>query len=178
MSDVSLEGMSEDAIKGLAMLGKQLAGNPETRTAYLGLAKKVNPHLSIPEVDVPVMMDAKLAEERQKREALEQQMMKEKIEREVKERRDALMQSKGLSKEDVAEIEKLMVEKNIASHETAADFYKMQKQTATPTPSFSGFGSQQVPKPDLKEFGGNIGQWARNEAAATIHGIRTGSIKV
>lgn len=178
MADISLEGMSQEAIQGLALLAKGLSDNPETRNDFLKMTKKANPSMSIPEVDIPLSMDALLKAERTEREKLEKEILKDRVERDVEKRRASLMADKGLTDKDVAEVEKLMVEKGIASHETAADYYKMQQQSARPTPSFTGHGSHQMPKVDTKDFGGNIAQWSRNEAAKTIHDIRNGIIKV
>lgn len=179
MADISLEGLSPDAVSGLALLAKGLSDNPDTRNEFLKLTKRANPSLSIPEVDIPFGINAELATERGKREALEKEMMKDRIERDVEKRRASLMSSQGLSESDVTAVEKLMVEKNIPSHETAAEYFKMQQKSATPTPSFTeNFGSRQVPKPETKDFGGNIAQWARAEAAKTINDIRSGVIKV
>jgi hypothetical protein len=36
---------------------------------------------------------------------------------------------------DIADIEKLMIEKGIANHETAAEYHSWMKQAAAPTPS-------------------------------------------
>ena len=177
MGTVSLEGMSPEAISGLAMIAKGLSDNPATRGEFLNLTKKANPHLAIPEVDVPVQINGAIAEERAKREALEQEILKDRVERDVEKRRLQLMKDKGLTEAQVGEVEALMVEKQIPNHETAADFYNMQRQAAKPTP-YAGYGSHQLPKVDTKDFGGNIGQWARNEAAQTIHGIRSGAIKI
>ena len=177
MAEVSLEGMSSESIAGLAMIAKGLSENPGTRNDFLKLTKAANPNLSIPEVDLPMQINHSMNAERAKIESLEREILKDRVERDVERRRSSLMESKGLSKDDVAEVEKLMIEKNIPSHETAADFYNMQRQTAKPTP-YSGFGSQQAPKIDTKDFGGNIKQWARNEAAQTIQGIRSGAIKI
>lgn len=178
MADISLEGMSADQINGLALLAKNLSDNPETRNDFLKMTKKANPSMSIPEVDIPLNMEAMLQTERTERGKLEKELLKDRVERDVEKRRASLMADKGLSEKDVGEVEKLMVEKGIASHETAADYYKMQQQSARPTPSFTGHGSHQLPKVDTKDFGGNMAQWSRNEAAKTIHDIRSGAIKV
>ena len=177
MAEVSLEGMSPEAISGLAMIAKGLSDNPATRNDFLKLTKTANPHLAIPEVDLPLQINNSISAERKKIESLESELLKDRVERDVEKRRAKLMKTKGLTEEQVTEVESLRVERNIANHETAADFYNMQRQVAKPTP-YSGYGSQQVPKVDTKDFGGNIGAWARNEAAATIHGIRTGAIKI
>jgi len=177
MAEVTLEGMSQESIAGLAMIAKGLSDNPDTRNQFLTLTKKANPHLAIPEVDLPFQINNAISDERKKRELLEQEMLKDRVERNVEKRRMDLKATKNLTDADIDEVEKLMVEKNISSHETAADFYNMQRQVAKPTP-FSRMGSYELPKIDTKNFGGDIKQWARNQAAETIHGIRSGAIKV
>jgi hypothetical protein len=46
-----------------------------------------------------------------------------------------LRKGKVKSEEDIAEIEKIMLEKGIQNHETAADYFQWMRQAATPTPS-------------------------------------------
>ena len=177
MAEVSLEGMSAAEISGLAMIAKGLSQNPETRNQFLTLTKKNNPTLSIPEVDLPMQIAGSMTAEREKIASLERELLQDRVERDVEKRRNALMETKGLSKDQVGEVEALMVERNIPDHNTAADFYNMQRQMSKPTP-YSGYGTQQLPKIETKDFGGNIAAWAKNEAAQTIHGIRSGAIKV
>lgn len=177
MSETSLEGMSPEAIAGLAMLAKGLSDNPGTRNDFLKMTKKMNPNLSIPEVDIPAVMYSTIEAESKKREALEQKIAEQEARENVRARRESLMESKGLTKSDMEEVEKLMVDKQIPSHETAAEFLLAQRQSARPTP-FSGARPQQVPKIDAKDFGGNIAQWSRNEASNMIADIRAGRIAV
>ena len=178
MAEVSLEGMSQEAIIGLAQFAKGLMDSPETRKDTLLLAKRRDPSLNLPEIDIPLQMDDALKAERKKLEDLEKDILKERAERNVMERRAKLKVDHRLSDDDVAEVEKLMMEKGINSHETAAEFMVAQRQSAKPTPFQSGFGSHQKPEVDAKQFGGNIAQWSRNEAANTIADIRAGRIKV
>jgi len=176
--DVSLEGMTPEAISGLAMLAKGLSTNTETRRDFLALTKKANPALSIPEVDIPASVRADIDAEAKKREALEAKIAEAEARENVRARREELMKSKNLTDADMAEVEKLMVDKHIPSHETAAEFMLAQRQSAKPTPSVTGFGSHQVPNMDLKTFGGNMKQWGRAEAAKTLDDIRAGRIAV
>lgn len=175
MSDNSLEGMSPDAIAGLAMLAKGLSSNPHTRNQFLQLTKAANPNMSIPEVDLPFQINNAISEERGKREALEARLRERDIRDSVISRRQEIQKSKGLSDADIADVEKLMLEKGITNHETAADFMLSQRQSAKPTP-FTGYSSHSMPAVDTKSFGGNINQWARNEAANAISDIRSGRI--
>ena len=176
--DTSLEGLSQEAIVGLAQIAKGLSDNPDTRTSFLGLVKKADPGQSIPELDIANQITSAVSEERAKREVLEAKIMERDARENVMNRREAIKKSKGLSDEDVAEVEKIMVEKGISNHDTAAEFMVAQRQSAKPTPFQAGYGSHQAPKVDTKPYGGNMTQWSRNEAAETISDIRSGRIKV
>jgi ribosomal protein S20 len=177
MTDVSLEGMSQEAINGLALLAKGLSQNQTTRGEFLRLTKTANPDLNIPEVDIPLQMQGMMEAERKKREDLENKIRETEVRDQIKERRENLMRDKKLSFEQVQEVEKMMTEKGIVNHDTAADFYMSQQKSAAPTPS-TGFGVNTVPKIDAKDFGGNIAQWSRNEAANLIGDIRSGKVVV
>jgi hypothetical protein len=176
--DTSLEGLSQEAIVGLAQIAKGLSDNPDTRKSFLGLVKAADPSASIPELDISNQITSAVAEERSKREALENKIMERDARDNVINRREAIKKSKGLSDEDVAEVEKIMVEKGISNHDTAAEFMVAQRQSAKPTPFQAGYGSHQAPQVDTKPYGGNIAQWSRNEAANTIADIRAGRIKI
>lgn len=178
MSEISLEGMTPEAINGLALLAKNLSVNTATRDQFLQLTKTANPELSIPEVDIPAKFQGMMDEERKKREVLENQIRESEVRQQIKDRREDLMKNKKLSAEQVQEVEKMMTEKGIMNHDTAADFYLSQQKSATPTPSSGGYSVNTVPKIEAKEFGGNINQWARNEAAQLIGDIRSGKVVV
>lgn len=162
---VSLEGLSQEAIADLAALAKGLSDNPKTRGKFLGLMKEADPSLSIPEVDIPARVQERVQPHLDRLAKLERDANEREIRETIRERRAALLK-KGLSEADIPEVEKLMVEKGISSHETAADFLLAQRQSAPPTPST--FSQPSIPKPDLKAMGGNINAWARNEATNAI----------
>ena len=135
MSEISLEGMSQEAINGLALLAKGLSSNSKTRDQFLNLTKTANPDLNIPEVDIPFKMQGMLDAEAKKREELENKIRENEIRQQIKENRAQLAKTKGLSEEQVQEVEKMMTEKGIVNHDTAADFYLSQQKSATPTPT-------------------------------------------
>jgi len=174
MAEISLEGMSPEAIQGLALLAKGLTEDPKTRTRMLSLAKERDPTLNIPEVDLPVQFTSLLEEERTKRQAIEDKMREDDIRREIREKRDTIMK-KGISAAEVTEVEKLMTERGIVNHETAADFYLAQKKMAEPTPPpGSRYQPLQMPKIDAKAFGGNMRTWGKNQASEFLAQIRAG----
>lgn len=172
----SLEGLSPEAIANLAGLANTLASNPETRAGFLGLVKKADPSVSIPEVDMPLRIDAAMREANEKVEKLERALQERDARDNVMQIRNSLV-TKGLASEaDIPEVEKLMLEKGISSHETAAEFLQSQKRSAIPTPSSHGYNVQTMPKIDTKDFGGNLRQWGRATAAKVIDDMKAGRI--
>jgi len=166
---VSLEGMTPEAIADLAALAKGLSENPKTRQNFLGLMKAADPNLSIPEIDIPSRIAGATKPYIDKLEAMEKAQAERDMRDRINERRQSLVKNKGISESEISEVEKLMVEKGIQSHETAADFYLSQKSAAQPTPST--FSQPSIPRPDLKKMGLNINQWSRNEATSAIADI-------
>ena len=174
--DVSLEGMTPEAIADLATLAKAQLENPVTRQHFLRNSKVVNPNVSIPEVDIPFQVNQMIAQGRELIDAQGQEIARLKLERDIERRRDGLMQRHNLTTKQVEEVEKMMLEKQIASHDTAAEFYLSQQQSAAPTPSM--YSTNTLPKIDLKATGmRNMAQWSRSEAGKVIDEFR-GRIKV
>ena len=166
----SLEGLTPEAVADLAALAKGLSDNPKTRSQFLGLLKQADPNIAIPEIDIPNRVAAGVKPYVDKIAALEAKQLEREVADRISAQRQSLMSDKGLSKADVDAVEKLMVEKGITSHETAADFLLAQRQAAAPTPSTGGFSQPSMPKPDIKSMGvgGNLNSWARNKATETI----------
>jgi hypothetical protein len=50
--------MTPEAIADLAALAKGLSENPQTRGQFLGMMKRADPNLSIPEIDIPNRLSA------------------------------------------------------------------------------------------------------------------------
>ena len=163
---VSLEGMSPEAIADLAMLAKGLSDNPKTRGSFLNLMKAADPNLSIPEVDIPARINAGVQPHLDRLQKLENNANERAIRDTIRERRAEIVKTKGVKEEDIPAIEKLMVDKGIQSHETAAEFFIAQQKSAAPTPS--SFSQPAIPRPDMKSMGGNINAWARGQATEAI----------
>lgn len=169
---MSLENqMSPEAREELALLLKEMVDNPNTRSDTLRLVKKVRQDVPIPEVEIEDKTNRVLQEANQKVATLEAKMREKEKAETLKERRQSLIE-KGLvdSKEEIAEVEKVMVDKAIGSHETAAEYYQWMKQAAAPTPS-------QFPKPvmsnfDVKGYFKNPVAAARENAYAALNELR------
>ena len=178
MENDILAGMDEATIRGLAETAKGLLDNKDTRSGFLQQVKRANPTLSIPEIDIPDSVSAQLAEERSKREALEARIRENDVRADIERKRQAI-RGKGIGESEVAEVEKLMVERGIANHDTAADFFLAQKRMATPTPpSGKSYESLTLPKIDATQFGGNMRNWGKNTAADVFRQIRNGEVVV
>ena len=152
-----------------------LLSDPEARSQFFGLLKKKNPEMVIPEHDVQATVSAALAVERAEREKLAQEVRDERTRTAIKEQRSVL-RGKGLSDSDLVEVEKLMTEKGIVSHETAADYLLQSRQIAGGS---AGPGAVKTPPIDpVKEakenFGGDIQAWGRAKALEDLQAFKAG----
>ena len=170
---MSLEGKTPEEIAALAELSSSLMADPKTRAGMLRLTKMANPGANIPEIDIPDSIASAFRPQLDRLAQLEKQAQERDAEDRVrKSRKDALAVS-GISRDDLPAIEKLMVDKKIPDHKTAAEFYDMQRKSAEPTPAAGANRTFGMPKtPDLKEFGGNMQAWARKNAFDVIDQLR------
>lgn len=171
---MSLEGKSQEEIAALAELAEQLANDPKTRNGFLSLSKIANPNAHIPEVDIPHQVKGILEAGLKRVEEAEKKVAEMEAERNITARRKALVSSGKASERDIDAIEKLMVDKKIPDHETAAEFYAMQQKAAEPTPANARQNVRETTMPtvDTKPFKGNLNEWARNMAAKTLDELR------
>jgi hypothetical protein len=176
---MSLENYSVEQIQELASLAVGLSNNPRTRETFLRLSKAHAPDTSIPEIDLKDQTRAMVKPLMDKIQGLENQMRYKKVEDSVLNKRNELYEQ-GYKKDDIVAIENIMKEKQIPSHDTAADFYRMQKQTATPTPHTMTPISLPTNALDKIRSGGqaNLNQWARGEGYSAINDVKTGKVHV
>lgn len=166
LEDISLEQRDE-----LALLMKELAENPATRKEALRLTKKVRPNLPIPELELEDYTEKKVTQAEDRVAQLEAKLKEKESLEELQKRRDKLIK-KGLaqSDEDIEQIEKIMLEKKISDHETAAEYFDWMKQAAQPTPT--GYNPSPLKGFDLNSYWKNPVQGARNEAAKALQELR------
>jgi hypothetical protein len=166
LEDISLEQRDE-----LALLAKQLAENPSTRKDFLRMTKKVKPDLPIPELEMQDYTEQKMSDMENRLMASENKLREKEAREELDKRRQSLIR-KGLARDDadVEQIEKIMLEKNISNHETAAEYFDWMKQAAEPTPS--GYNPSAISKFDLSKYWKNPQMGARDEAAQALKDIR------
>jgi len=168
---MSLENVSLEARDELASLAQQLAENPETREQFLRMTKKVKPDLPIPELEMKEYTQRVVNQSEQRVQALEAKLRERDAVEELQKRRQSLMK-KGLiaNESEVKDVEKIMLERGITNHETAAEFHQWMKQAAEPTPS--GYNPSAVKQFDLGKYWKNPAGAARDEAANALRDLR------
>jgi hypothetical protein len=168
---MSLENVSLEARDELAALAQQLADNPATRKDFLRMTKKVKPDLPIPELDMEDYTHNAVNKSEQRVQALEAKLRERDAVEELQKRRQSLMK-KGLiaSEDEVKDVEKIMLERGITNHETAAEFHQWMKQAAVPTSS--GYNPSPVKQFDLNKYWKNPVNAARDEAASALRDLR------
>jgi len=168
---MSLESLSIDARDELAALAQQLAENPSTRKEFLRMTKKVKPDLPIPELEIEESTNKALSLAEQRVQSLENKLREKDALDDLQRRRNAI-KAKGLvnTEDDIKEVEKIMLDRGITNHETAAEYHQWMKQSATPTPS--GYNPQIIQKMDLNKYWKNPVTAARNEAVSALQELR------
>ena len=168
---MSLENVSMEARDELAALAQQLADNPATRKDFLRMTKKVKPDLPLPELDMEDYTHNAVNKSEQRVQALEAKLRERDAVEELQKRRQSLMK-KGLiaSEDEVKDVEKIMLERGITNHETAAEFHQWMKQAAVPTSS--GYNPSPVKQFDLNKYWKNPVNAARDEAASALRDLR------
>ena len=167
---MALENLSLEARDELASLAQTLAENQDTRKDFLRMTKKVKPGMPIPELDIEEHTNRAVAASDQRVQALEAKLRERDAQSELEKRRNNLIANKNIRKEDIPEIEKLMLEKQIPSHDTAAEYFEYMKQAAKPTPT--GYNPSAVRQFDLGKFWKDPRGAAQQEAVKAFADLR------
>jgi hypothetical protein len=166
----SLENMDQAQIYELAKLTKTLSDNPITRKRLLQMTREVNPDLVIPELEIEDFTRTKVSEAEQKVMALENKLHERDIREQLEAKRAKIKSTYNVDDNAVSEIEKIMLDQGITSHDTAAQHWEWMKQAAEPTPT--GYNPNTLNKFDLSKYWKSPQQAARNEAATALQEIR------
>ena len=168
---MSLENLSLEARDELAALAQTLAENPETRKDFLRMTKKDKPDLPIPELDIEDYTHRAVSRSEDRVQALEAKLREKEAIEELQKRRQSLMKKGLISNEsDVGDVEKIMLERGITNHETAAEYHQWMKQAAVPTST--GYNPSAVKQFDLNKYWKNPAAAARNEAMNALNDLR------
>jgi multidrug resistance efflux pump len=167
---MSLENLSLEARDELAGLAQTLAENPDTRKDFLRMTRRVKPGMPIPELDIEDHTNRAISASDSRVQALEAKLRERDAIEELTKRRNSLVR-KGLVKEnEIDEVEKLMLQKGINNHESAAEYFEFMRQAAKPTPT--GYNPSAVKNLNLGAFWKDPKGAARNEAAAALADVR------
>lgn len=170
----SLEDLPVDVRDQLALLAKELSDDPKTRKQFLRLAKEKRPNIPFPEIEIEDQTNEVVTKAMKEIDDLKGKL----AERDGQDKLDKIRQrlistGKASSLEDVDAIEKVMVEKKIADHEVAADYWKWMNQAATPTaPNLHTGLMDKSARDQLSKFWKNPIQAARDEAQSAILDFR------
>jgi len=168
---MSLENLSLEARDELAALAQTLAENPDTRKDFLRMTKKVKPDLPIPELDIEDYTHRAVSRSEDRVQALEAKLREKEAIEDLNNRRQNLMKKGLISNEsEVGDVEKIMLERGITNHETAAEYHQWMKQAAVPTSS--GYNPSAVKQFDLNKYWKNPAAAARNEAMNALNDLR------
>jgi hypothetical protein len=168
---MSLENLSLEARDELAALAQTLAENPDTRKDFLRMTRKVKPDLPIPELDIEDYTHRAVTRSEDRVQALEAKLREKDAIEELNNRRQSLMKKGLISNEsEVGDVEKIMLERGITNHETAAEYHQWMKQAAVPTSS--GYNPSAVKQFDLNKYWKNPAAAARNEAMNALNDLR------
>ena len=168
---MSLENLSLEARDELAALAQTLAENPDTRKDFLRMTKKVKPDLPIPELDIEDYTHRAVSKSEDRVQALEAKIREKEAMEELQKRRQSLMKKGLISNEsEVNDVEKIMLERGITNHETAAEYHAWMKQAAVPTST--GYNPRAVNQIELNKYWKNPVAAARNEAMNALNDLR------
>jgi hypothetical protein len=168
---MSLEDMSFEQRDQMALLMRELSDNPETRKEILRLTKKVKPGLVIPELDIEDHTHNAVSAANKRVEDLEAKIREKEAVEDLNKRRMSLIK-KGLIQDEseIEQVEKIMLDKGITNHESAAEYWDWMKQSAVPTPT--GYNPSAVAKFDLGKYYKNPVMAARDEASKALNELR------
>lgn len=168
---VAAEGLTPQEAAQLGVLYAKLLKHPEIRDDALRLQKKLNPAVSIPELDVVDRVNGAIKPLADRAASLEEKLTQADL-KSARNEKLADMVDKGQAKNlaEAREIEKFAIENKIADYERAAHFFSLQaKESARPT--YEGPTPVTLPI-DLKKMTGNLNQWAREEALKAVREMR------
>ena len=168
---MSLEDMSFEQRDQMALLMRELSDNPETRKEILRLTRKVKPGLVIPELDIEDHTSSAVSKVYQELEQMKSQKREDDAVADLNKRRMSLIK-KGLIRDEseIEQVEKIMLDKGITNHESAAEYWDWMKQSAVPTPT--GYNPSAVAKFDLGKYYKNPIMAARDEASKALNELR------
>ena len=146
----SLEGLTEEQIRSLASLAKDLTDDVGTRNQFQRLVKQKQPSIIFPELEVEDKVSAATKMLAEQNESLKQELMNDRLARQRREIEGTLSNKyPDLSFKD---IEDTMVKHAIGSHESAAMFLANERTLSQPAPEVPGKGGPMMMPSEARQF--------------------------
>lgn len=180
---------------------QKIIDDPQTRDPFFRLVKKKFPNASIPEIDaadaIYAKIDSELATYKKQLEETRDELLTERASRVIQREREAWKGAPWyFDDEDIKAVEDLMINKQIGTFKTAAEYYRAKVSPITPT-GFGIGGRSRVPKGKyykdlLKDPGSELmkaainggrsnrkaKEWANREAAEAFEELRSGQVQI
>jgi len=166
--------LTPEEIKELLAI-KAAISKPETKKDALRLLKKAAPDADIPLLDIEDRITG--IEEKNNTEIEALKTENEKLRKEMAiEKKRAKLKDKGLSDEDIAGVEKFIIDGRTHNHEDAEVLFEASRQIADSTPNTLGRFKDSISKDRLKDL--ENPDWALNEAHQAIDDLRSGRVRL
>ena len=160
----SLEDMTPEQQDQALKLFSFVNANPDVAKMVRKEAKKRNPNMQAPDLEVEEQLEALRAETRESLQKAEEERL---ADIKTRQRAQAHQMIRDAGFEPDA-IEQIMVEESIGNYETAIKYARAQAQLAPATPEMASPFSM----PDTKDLYADRNKWARNTAFEAINELK------
>jgi hypothetical protein len=146
---------------------ESIYNDPALTREAKALIKKKYPNLSIPDEDLRNEMEARFEKERKEREEAELKSKRQQEDEDYKKRRNKTQKDYGFTEEAMADLEKLMVEKNVGDYDVAATYFAA-KNPKTSEPTFDSSRWHHERQSNFEEIARDPEAWGRTEIEKAI----------
>lgn len=165
MADEKVLDVESADVTAKARILDELLSDPEIRVSTLRALQKKHPETYMPEIRVMDAVDARFTkletDLKAQRDAEAAAKLKEKLEAQKS------SATKGLSAEQVTELETMMTSRRIGDYGTARELYDLTHKPAVPSGATALSRRPTLPS-TLAEIQKNPQRWARDQAASAI----------
>lgn len=141
---------------------ESIYNDPTLNREAKALIKKKYPQLQIPDYDIMEQVDQRFAQERQERDAAENERRKKADDESFNNQRSSVQKEYGFTDDSMKDLEQFMVDHNVGSYEVAAGY----RAAKNPKPSEATFGDQRwnhTSQEGFAEIAKDPEAWGRTE---------------
>lgn len=164
--------LSAQDLQQLGGLVASLAMDPATRPKLLEIVKTRWPEAPIPELDIPRDVERRVEERAKPVEDRLGSVERDLLALRAELTRQRWRDERGLTDEELAEIEKLAKDRRLPDAETAWELWQAQQRLGRPRSSPSPTAG--LTKDDWKQIVKNPARWAQQGALADLEAMRRG----